>query len=54
MSDYFALVERIDDLRDEVCCPSYEAAARALCGCKGIAAEALRKLEDDLDREMSA
>lgn len=53
MTDYFDLAERIQELRDEVCCPSYAAAARAMCGCKGIAAEALRELEADLDREMA-
>lgn len=38
------LSDEIETAETEVCCRSYTAAARALCGCRGAAGEYLARL----------
>jgi hypothetical protein len=40
----------IEAVESEVCCPSYAAAAAALCGCRGAAGEYLARLLAEAQR----
>lgn len=44
------LDEEISAVADEVCCPTYQAAAAAGCGCRGLAGQYLERLRAEATR----